>query len=114
MLLTLDGSEDNKIRPQGLSKSFLPVKVPAGVDLTTAQMDPAEPGETVTAEQQENGWTEDDAALHEGDAEIAPDDVVVEEAAEEEEGADAADSGPTNCPWQQPRNKKLMTLEPQT
>ncbi len=76
MLLTLDGSDDDKIRPQGLSKKFLPIKVPTLVDLSK---EPASPAVVVTAQQQAEGWTGEDEALHEGDTDIGDKDVVVDE-----------------------------------
>ena len=83
MLLTVDGSDDDKIRPQGLSQSFLPVKVPNVVDLTAE--DPGNPTEVVTPEELDRGWTEEDSALHESDANVTPGDVVVDEVVEGEE-----------------------------
>ena len=77
MLLTADGSDDDKIRPQGLSQSFLPVKVPDGADLTIE--DPANPSEVVTPEELDRGWTAEDDALHEGDTNVTAEDVVVDE-----------------------------------
>ena len=76
MLLTLDGSDDNKIWPQGLSKNFLPIKVPTLVDLS---QEPASPAVVVTAQQQAEEWTGEDEALHDGDTDIGDKDVVVDE-----------------------------------
>ena len=82
MLLTVDGSDDDKIKPQGLSKSLLPIKIPEVVDLT---VQPASPQEIVTAEQQEDGWTGEDEALHQEDENITENDMIVEESLETDE-----------------------------
>ena len=94
MLLTLDGSDDDKIRPQGLSKKFLPVTVPDFVDVS---VDPATPSEIVREEDQEEGLTEEDEALHEEDANVTEKDVVVDDVVdgenpEDEWGEDQRDS----------------------
>ena len=59
------------------------MKVPAGFDLTVQSI---APDSVVTPEDQENGWTEDDAALNVGDTEINDEtDLVVEETTAEDE-----------------------------
>lgn len=87
MLLTLDGSDDDKIRPQGLSAKFMPIKVPQGVDLTVK---PDEPEVVVTAEQQESGWDDEDLAIHEEATDInEQNDVVVDEALDSDDCEDS-------------------------
>ena len=86
MLLTCDGSEDDKIRPQGLSAHNLPVKVPVVVDLT---MSADSPDDVITAEEQEDGWTEEDLALHSASSKIGKQDFVVEDAVESDPPADS-------------------------
>ena len=94
MLLTLDGSDDDKIRPQGLSKKFLPVKVPAGVDLTAQVLHPFSPETVVTPEEKENGWSDDDGALHDGDEFIDESiDVVVDEEVADEDSSPSGKVG---------------------
>ena len=78
MLLTLDGSDDDKIRPQGLSKQFLPIKVPDLIDLSTSPSEPAKPDEVMTAEEQNEGWSAEDEDM-ECDAVDEAADVVVDE-----------------------------------
>ena len=59
MLLTLDGSDDDKIKPQGCTK--LPIRVPETYDLT---QEPASPEEVLQPEEQNGLITEDDEAIH--------------------------------------------------
>jgi hypothetical protein len=62
VLLTLDGSDDELIRPQGCTQ--LPVKIPTTVDLTGENFN--EPEEILQPEIWDFGITEEDSEIHEG------------------------------------------------
>ena len=73
-----------------MSAKFCPSKVPKGVDLTAQ---PDKPDEVMTPKQQENGWEEEDAAIHEGDANInEQNDVVVDEALDTDNSAESGEA----------------------
>jgi len=74
MNLTLDGSDDDKIKLQGCTE--YPIKVPELIDLASMQDTPAE---TVSPEEQDGEITEEDEAIHHANEEIDElADVVVE------------------------------------
>ena len=88
MLLTLDGIDDELIKPQGCTK--LPITVPDLVDLTLDENFDA-PNEVVFPEALEFGTTDEEAEIHIGDEEeeIGDDALVVyEEDSENEEVSD--------------------------
>ena len=69
-LLTLDGSDDDLIRPQGCSASNLPLKIPELIDLTHERLEQlSDPTNIIQPEQWEFGLTADDV-------EINPPDIV--------------------------------------
>lgn len=76
MLLTLDGSHDDVIKPQGLSKTFLPIRIPAEVE---TERDPNEPAEIMQPEDQDRLIAPEDEELHDGDQNIQDHDNVVDE-----------------------------------
>ena len=84
MLITLDGTGDELIKPQGCTK--LPITVPDLVDLTLDENFDA-PNEVVLPEALEFGITDEEAAIHIGDEEeeIGDDALVVHEEDSENE-----------------------------
>ena len=79
-LLTLDGTDDDLIRPQGLSQENLPIKIGGLVDLTDEDL--ANPCEVLLPEIWEAGAEDDD--LYQGDLEpdeemTDPQELVVDE-----------------------------------
>ena len=84
VLLTLDGSDDEKIRPQGLSNHHLPIHIPELISVPEEDKSPETPTVTVTPEEQEEGITPDDEAINLEDEDTSDPDVV-EEAEDGEE-----------------------------
>ena len=84
VLLTLDGSDDEKIRPQGLSDHHLPIRIPELISVPEQDKSPETPTVTVTPEEQEEGITPDDEAINLEDEDTSDPDVV-EEAEDGEE-----------------------------
>ena len=83
-MLTLDGSDDDLIKPQGCSK--LPIKIPELIDLTLDD-NINNPIDVVTPEDLEFGITDEDIAIHMGDTEDGFGDnvLMVQEADGEED-----------------------------
>jgi len=79
-----DGSDDEKIRPQGLSNHHLPIRIPELISVPEQDKSPETPTVTVTPEEQEEGVTPDDAAINLEDEDTSDPDVV-EEAKDGEE-----------------------------
>jgi len=80
MLLTLDGSDDDKIKPQGCTK--LPICIPRVIDLTSEEFEDVAPDaktEVMYPEEQDGLITRDDEEINVGDETIQDNDVVVEE-----------------------------------
>jgi len=84
VLLTLDGSDDEKIRPQGLSGHHLPIRIPELISVPEQDKSPETPTVTVTPEEQEEGITPDDEEINLEDEDTSDPDVV-EEAEDGEE-----------------------------
>jgi len=84
VLLTLDGSDAGKIRPQGLSKHHLPIHIPELISVPEEDKSPETPTVTVTPEEQEEGTTPDDEEINSEDEDTNDPDVV-EEAEDGEE-----------------------------
>ena len=64
VLLTLDGSGDDDIRPQGCPESHLPVKIPDTVDLT-ADKNYNQPDQVLQPEVWATGLAQEDEEIHE-------------------------------------------------
>jgi len=84
VLVMLDGSDDEKIRPQGLSDHHLPMQIPELITVAEEDKNPETPTVTVTPEEQEEGITPDDEEINLEDEDISDPDVV-EEAEDGEE-----------------------------
>jgi len=84
VLLTLDSSDDENIRPQGLSDCHLPECIPELISVPEQDKSPETPTVTVTLEEQEEGITPDDEAINLEDEDTSDPDVV-EEAEDGEE-----------------------------
>ena len=105
-LLTLDGSGDEKIRPQGCSKSKLPLQIPqALVDLS---YDPNQVDEVVTPEEEAGLVTPDDEEINFGEEPDAPSDVVVFE--EKQEGEEVEEA-PVNPPAEEEEEEEEEEVE---
>jgi hypothetical protein len=92
MLLTLDGSDDDKIKPQGCTQ--LPIQVPVVSNFT---QEPITPEEVMTPEEQDGLITAEDEAIHFGDEEISEEIDVVAEDDDDEEEEDGSEDDDKEC-----------------
>ena len=107
VLLTLDGSDDEKIRPQGLSNDHLPIHIPELISVPEEDKSPETPTVTVTPEEQEEGITPDDEAINLEDEDTSDPDVV-------EEAEDGEEVEQPEKEEEEPLEEEKEELEPTT